>query len=295
MEMQQVRYFLTLARTLNFTRAAEECNVSQPSLTRAIRLLEEELGGELLRRERQQSHLTELGQRMLPLMKQCYESALTAKNLAKQIKTSAVAPLSLGVSCAVNFDLLVPPLGEIARVYPGLQMKIRRGSGAEIAQLLKDGEVELAVAGPLDENWERFDRWPIFEEQFHLALHPDHSLSMRNDIGLGDLARERLLIHVRCEMAKSIAERLGDHRSPAASAYEIENDADLLALLQANLGVAIVPTTTHAPAVLRRMPIKDLELSRTIAVYGVAGRRRSASAATLLNLLRAADWSRYVN
>ena len=52
MEMQQVRYFITLAKTLNFTRAAEECNVSQPSLTRAIRLLEEEFGGELLRRER---------------------------------------------------------------------------------------------------------------------------------------------------------------------------------------------------------------------------------------------------
>ncbi len=75
MEMQQVRYFITLAKTLNFTRAAEECNVSQPSLTRAIRLLEAELGGELLRRERRQSHLTDLGQRMLPLMQQCYEAA----------------------------------------------------------------------------------------------------------------------------------------------------------------------------------------------------------------------------
>jgi DNA-binding transcriptional LysR family regulator len=77
MEMQQVRYFITLAKTLNFTRAAEECNVSQPSLTRAIRLLEAELGGELLRRERRQSHLTDLGQRMLPLMQQCYGAAAT--------------------------------------------------------------------------------------------------------------------------------------------------------------------------------------------------------------------------
>ena len=95
MEMQQVRYFLSLARTLNFTRAAEECNVSQPSLTRAIRLLEEELGGELLRRERRQSHLTELGQRMLPLMQQCYESALSAKRLARSIKTNEIAPVSV--------------------------------------------------------------------------------------------------------------------------------------------------------------------------------------------------------
>ncbi len=65
MEMQQIRYFLALARTLNFTRAAEECNVSQSALTRAIQALEGELGGELLRREHNRSHLTELGKRML--------------------------------------------------------------------------------------------------------------------------------------------------------------------------------------------------------------------------------------
>ncbi len=60
MEMHQVRYFLAVARTRNFTRAAEECNVSQPSLTRAIQKLEGELGGPLFRREHSLSHLTDL-------------------------------------------------------------------------------------------------------------------------------------------------------------------------------------------------------------------------------------------
>jgi DNA-binding transcriptional LysR family regulator len=82
MEMHQIRYFLAAARTLNFTRAAEECNVAQPSLTRAIQQLEEELGGDLFRRERKLSHLTDLGQRMLPLMQQCYDMAQGAKSLA---------------------------------------------------------------------------------------------------------------------------------------------------------------------------------------------------------------------
>lgn len=61
MEMHQARYFFAVARQLNFTRAAEECHVAQPSLTRAIKLLEEELGGELFRRERNLSHLADLG------------------------------------------------------------------------------------------------------------------------------------------------------------------------------------------------------------------------------------------
>jgi DNA-binding transcriptional LysR family regulator len=62
MEMHQVRYFLAICETLNFTRAAERCHVSQPALTRAIKKLEEELGGPLFRRERNLTHLTELGQ-----------------------------------------------------------------------------------------------------------------------------------------------------------------------------------------------------------------------------------------
>ena len=70
MEMHQVRYFLAVARVLNFTRAADECNVTQPSLTRAIKQLEAELGGDLFRRERPAAQLTELGQRMHPLLKQ---------------------------------------------------------------------------------------------------------------------------------------------------------------------------------------------------------------------------------
>jgi DNA-binding transcriptional LysR family regulator len=71
MEMHQVRYFLAVARTLNFTKAADHCNVAQPSLTRAVKQLEAELGGDLFRRERP-AQLTELGQRML----RCCSNAL---------------------------------------------------------------------------------------------------------------------------------------------------------------------------------------------------------------------------
>jgi Bacterial regulatory helix-turn-helix protein, lysR family len=62
----QVRYFLALARTLNFTRAAEQCNVTQPTLTKAVQKLEQELGGALIHRERQLTQLTELGKMILP-------------------------------------------------------------------------------------------------------------------------------------------------------------------------------------------------------------------------------------
>src|SRR5262245_47825542 len=70
MELHEIRYFLALCDTLNFTRAAEQCNVSQPALTRAIQHLEGKLGGPLVHRERANTHLTELGRIMRPYFQQ---------------------------------------------------------------------------------------------------------------------------------------------------------------------------------------------------------------------------------
>src|SRR6516162_4947389 len=137
MEMHQVRYFLAVARTLNFTRAAEQCNVSQPALTRAIQQLEDELSGKLLRREGKLSHLTDLGARMVPLMQQCYESAIAAKTLAISLKKGSALAISLALSQTIELQLLAGCLAEMQRVFPGLQLKILRGNSAEISDYLK--------------------------------------------------------------------------------------------------------------------------------------------------------------
>jgi DNA-binding transcriptional LysR family regulator len=110
MEMHQVRYFLAVARTLNFTRAADECNVAQPSLTRAIKQLEAELGGDLFRRERPAAQLTELGSRMHPLLKQCYEAAVGARSLASAFRSGEVGALRIALTGSVDLSLLIPLL-----------------------------------------------------------------------------------------------------------------------------------------------------------------------------------------
>src|SRR5689334_1677776 len=123
MEVHQIRYFLATVSELNFTKAAEKCNVSQPSLTRAIKQLEGELGGDLFRRERPQAQLTELGQRMLPLLKQCYESALGARSLASELKKGQVGSLRIALSRTISLDLLLFHLGELKKAFQGLEMK----------------------------------------------------------------------------------------------------------------------------------------------------------------------------
>ena len=125
MEMHQVRYFLAVARTTNFTRAAEECNVAQPSLTRAIKLLEGELGGDLFRRERPAAVLTPLGEKMYPLLKQCYDSAQSARALAVQVNDGEIGTLKLAISSSIELGLILPHERHAARSVVDRRKKLR--------------------------------------------------------------------------------------------------------------------------------------------------------------------------
>jgi DNA-binding transcriptional LysR family regulator len=291
LEMHQIRYFLAVGETLNLTKAAERCNVAQPSLTRAIKALEAELGGELLRRERALSHLTELGQRMLPMLRQCYEAAVTAKTVAASIGRGDTAPLTVAVSRAVALAPFAPTLRELSRALPGLQLKLRRGSSSEVAECLKAGAVELAIAGPLAETWSRLDAFPLFEEPFGLVVSQTHRMAGWSAAEIKDLASETLLINTGCELAEELRARLAANGILDTAAHEAATQEDLLTLLKANIGVAVIPAGAVEMSGLRRVPLRRLNLARMVSVYAVAGRRRAVACATLLNMLRAADWS----
>lgn len=289
MEMHQVRYFLAVARTLNFTRAAEQCNVSQPALTRAIKLLEEEFAGDLLRREGKLSHLTELGQRMLPLIQQCYESALAAKTLASSFKKGATQALTLHLSHTIDMRLLGEPLAELQRAFPGLHLRVLRGNAFEIGESLQKGQADFAVAGPLGQSWERLDAWPLFEESFELVVHPDHPLSGITDVG--QLAKHQILINAQCESAQALTRVLNEHGVATADNHELGSLNDIASLLDAKLGIAFLPQSAIRHRDVRRVRIAGLEMSREVSLYGVSGRKRSAAADAVMKLLRARDWS----
>ncbi len=290
MEMHQVRYFLALSETLNFTHAAERCNVTQPALTRAIRSLEIELGGELIRRERTLSHLTELGGRMLPLMRQCYDSAIAVRTVAQSFKTGESASLSMAVSRSIAMALLAPMLRELQRVFPGLRLELRRCSPAELAEALKSGAADLAVAGPIEESWSRLTSYLLYEAPFDLFVNRRHRLAELAQATPADLAGEILLTAAECEMADALDRRMRELGAPDLGAHRVGAQDDALALLEANLGIAILPVEAVRSASLKRVPLADLDLARKVSAYCVAGRHRTPCCATLLNMLRAADW-----
>jgi DNA-binding transcriptional LysR family regulator len=289
--MHQVRYFLAVARLLNFTRAAEECHVAQPSLTRAIKQLEEELGGELFRRERNLTHLSELGHRMLPLMQQCFDSAQAAKQVATSIKKGSIAPLSIALPVTVNIELVLPFLKELVRAMPGLNLKFVRGSSADVVEQLKKGGVDVAVASKLPESWDRLESWPLFTENYRLVVSKDHRFAGKGSVSTEELRKERLVCRPYCEDFERGIAFLTEAGVEVPSAHNAGSDVDFAALLVADLGVGFAPQSTSTSPQLTLIGVEGFEMERTIFAYAVAGRQRSMAASTLIKMMRAADWS----
>lgn len=291
--MHQIRYFLAASRTLNFTRAAEECGVSQPSLTRAIQLLEAELGGELFLRERGLTHLTDLGVKMLPLVQQCYDSAVAAKAVATSLKSGAVAPLKIALASSINVAILLPQLTELSHIFGGMELKFLRGDPGEIADCLKKGGADLGVAGPLKAEWDRFDRWALFNEPFMLALNAEHPLAREERLGLDQLSGEKFIRRTHCECLDGVDALLREHGLGELQRHEASSEADVAGLLSANVGVALAPASVALPSDVRRVRLDGAHLERPVWVYAVAGRPRTPIATMLLKMLRASDWSAY--
>lgn len=289
MEMHQVRYFLAVARTLNFTKAADDCNVAQPSLTRAIK----QLGGDLFRRERP-VQLTELGQRMQPLLQQCFDAASGARSLAASLKSGDAGTLRIALTHSIDLSLLIPYLDQIKRQFNRLEFRFLRGDARQVGEYLKNGEAELGIAAELGSDWDRLDVWPLFTEGFELVVNAGHALAKRDQIEFEDLRSEQLLSRFYCEHAGRINESLRERGLDVDHRHEISSERDLIDLLEADIGVAVMPHTARIPKTLRRTSLDGLDARRTVHLYGVAGRERTAVGAAVMRMLRGADWQRFL-
>jgi DNA-binding transcriptional LysR family regulator len=229
---------------------------------------------------------------MLPFLQQCYNAAAEARSVATSFKAGEVGALKLALSRTIDLSLLLPFLNEMSRVFKGIEFKFLRGSAADVIEFMRKGDAELGLAATRSDDWDRLDTWPLFEEPFDLAIANDHPLAGKAQVQLAELNGQRFLRRTYCEHADQIGSKLKDCAVDGGGYHEISSERDLMKLTESGIGIAILPKSTATGAGATRMPIEDFAMSRTVFLYGIAGRQRSAIASTMAKLLRAADWSR---
>ncbi|MHB1304088.1 MAG: LysR family transcriptional regulator [Acidiphilium sp.] len=285
MELAQVRYFAALSRTLNFTRAAEACNVSQPALTRAVQRLEEELGGPLLFRERNLTQLTDLGRTMLPHLLAMLNAADSALALADRRKHAPGQRLSIGLGPGIGAAALVAPLRALSARIPALDVRFEEGSAGDLVDAMLGDRLDCALLPADSDMPERLHRWPAYEERPVVVLPPNHRLGNHEALISPDLAGETILVADRCG---GFGARLAALPDAGVRVQRCGGSwVQLCDLVSAGLGIAVLSDRLAVPGTLDRCPLDEPALARPIALAAVAGRPHPPAVAGFMKLCRA--------
>jgi LysR family transcriptional regulator, hydrogen peroxide-inducible genes activator len=267
MEMHQIRYFLAVCSERNFTRAAKLCHISQPSLTRAIKLLEAELGGLLFRREHPHSHLTELGEIVRPHLQQVWEQSYAAITQAHEFTAAGRSRLKIGIMCTIAPALLTDLLTRMRNRHQAIGLEIVDGSARDLEEQLVGGHIAAAVYGRPDRTDSSVVRIPLFRERMVIAMPRDHRLAGQPSIRLADLAGIPQIRRSRCEYDELAAQLFRQHRIDCEIAFDSPRDDWALALVARGFGFALMPQhSIDHPGVLSR-PLVEPTLWREASLF----------------------------
>lgn len=241
MEMHQLRYVVAVARTGNISRAAEQCHVSQPSLSQQLQKLEDELGERLFHRMRRETRLTAPGEAFLPRALRILEEVDAAKREAAEAQSLLRGTLSLGVLPTIAPYLLPGALVSFAEKHPGVSVTVHEDTTAQLIKLVAGCELDMALASRpiLDQRLEIRD---LFAEELLLAVPAQHPLARRRTVRAADLERQRLIVmkegHCLGDQVLGFCERR--HVEPQISFRSAQLET-VQALVRSGVGISLVP------------------------------------------------------
>ncbi|WP_438310225.1 LysR family transcriptional regulator [Streptomyces sp. HUAS TT3] len=271
MQFQQLVYFVAVAETRHFTRAAERVHVAQPSLSQQIKALERELGAELFSRARGNIALTDAGEALLPLARRILADADTARLEVQELAQLRRGRVRLGATPSVCTGLLPDVLRAFHTEHPGIELLIEESGSLDLVRELARGALDLAlIALPLPPSAPALDTVELLTEDLVVVssaqLPPPGGGGPLTVSGLRD---EPMVMfrHGYDLRDLTVAACRAEGFEPVFTVEGGEMDA-VLGFVRAGLGVAVVPAMVvgHAGPGLRRTPLEGTPLRRTIAL-----------------------------
>ncbi|MEW6342635.1 MAG: LysR substrate-binding domain-containing protein [Pseudomonadota bacterium] len=193
MTLTELKYIVAVARERHFGRAAEACFVSQPTLSVAIKKLEDELNVQIFERGTSEVSVTPIGEQIVTQAQRVLEQTLAIKEIAKQGKDPLVGPLRLGVIYTIGPYLLPTLVKQMIKRVPQMPLMLQENYTLKLIELLKQGEIDVAImALPFPETGLMLR--PLYDEPFVVALPSGHAWEQRSKIDPDDLKQETMLL-----------------------------------------------------------------------------------------------------
>ncbi|WP_333755987.1 LysR family transcriptional regulator [Streptomyces sp. IBSBF 3352] len=273
MQFQQLQYFVAVAETRHFTRAADLVHVAQPSLSQQIKALERELGADLFLRARGNITLTDAGEALLPLARRILADADTARHEVQELVQLRGGRVRLGATPSLCTGLLPDVLRAFHDRYPGIRLLIEEGGSHDLVRELARGALDLAlVVLPLPTPSPALTTVELLREDLVVVSSPEAPAPGgpgRRTVCIADLEGERLVMfrHGYDLRELTVAACRAEGFEPDFAVEGGEMDA-VLGFVRAGLGLAVVPRMVAARSGrgLRVTPLARPGLHRTIAL-----------------------------
>lgn len=264
MEMNQIRYFLAVCKHQNFTHAAHASNVSQPSLTAAIKKLEDELGGPLFLRDRAGCRLTQLGSLLRPRLEKVQQETQEAKMAAVRHVRLDRVPISIGVGETIGYGLISEAVERYRLRFPKAEIELIVDSQQALLDQLRDGRFDIVIiSGKASSELYRIDL--LYSEEYRVVVAAEHSLAKHKSVSLADLAKINMLDRPNCEMRETLHETCANSGIDLYASYRSNRIDWLLELARLGTGAVILPTTSiPRENALAALPLDDIKIEREI-------------------------------
>lgn len=317
MTLTELRYIIALARERHFGRAAQACHVTQPTLSIAIKKLEDELDVTLFERAAHEVGLTDLGEQIVRQAQVVLDQAEVLKTIAKRGKDPLSGPLRLGLIYTIGPYLLPDLVRQVIRLTPQMPLFLHENMTTRLLEMLRSGEIDCAIlADPFPETG--LARLPLYDEPFWVAVPSQHPWAERKTIASTELKDETMLLlgaghcfrdHVLEVCPEFARMSWGDdeHRQSIRKSFEGSSLETIKHMVAAGMGITLVPrlcvpsdSDPNSPYI-RYIPMADSEQGhparRVVLVWrrsftrvnAIDALRQSLAACTLPGVQRCAE------
>jgi len=295
MTLTELRYIVALARERHFGRAAEACFVSQPTLSVAIRKLEDEFGLQIFERGTTGIQTTAMGERIVEQALRVLEEAGYLKDLARQGRDPLTGPLRVGVILTIGPYLLPTLVPAMIARHPSMPMVLQENTTAKLLESLRQGDLDLIIlAEPFDAQGLVVE--PVYDENFVVAVPRDHPWGRRRRIASAELHAQNMLLlgsgHCLRDQVIEICPELSRYAQTSSGiqkTFEGSSLETIRHMVAAGIGITVLPQTacprSREDALLRYLPFEAPVPSRRVVIAARKRFARPAAVAALKEVL----------
>ncbi|MCQ2144464.1 MAG: LysR family transcriptional regulator [Bacteroidales bacterium] len=287
MELRQLRYFVTVARTLNFSEASRRLFITQGTLSQQIRQLEDEAGSRLFERTSHSVALTEAGEELLPLAIATLEASDACLERMKELRGSLTGTLNIGTT-----QSFITVVGEAVKSFMkehrDVKLNVSVDTAADLLEKLRDREIDMALAFRSIEKFEDIESEVLFKTSLCVVVRGDHPLAAHDSLRLSDLAGHGLILPGKGLQSRRAVDRFVGIDTSALDVRAEFNDPEAIMDMVQSTGLATIvsPIAACYRPKLRTIPLEGGKFVMTGCVHRLKEGYRKHSSEVFLSALR---------